>query len=74
MKITTIVLGVVSILLLGVTGYLGLMVRGGQDNLRNAHFHAAMTTATISAITHILAIIALTGTKNDAQAPAKAEG
>lgn len=59
MKPVAIILGLLAIVGLIATGYLGFQVRGGADNLRNAHFHTAMTTALLSILGHIFAIVAL---------------
>ena len=69
MRIAVIGLSLISVLALIGTAFLGLKVKGGADNLRNAHFHMAMTMTVLASIAHILsaAYAAKTGQSESAE-------
>jgi len=66
-----IIMSILSIVLLITTGALGMALRHGAEGIRQIHFHVAMSSATTSIITHVLALIFVIKNK-DAKSPAAA--
>jgi hypothetical protein len=65
MKKTLMILAVLSIILLIGTAGLGLSLEE-KPNLKKAHMHMALMTATLSMLAHIMSIIVVSKSKDDA--------